>query len=717
MRISETPEASGSILVVDAQADSRAKTEKRFLERGLRVGTAANGQEALYKFMLFKPDLVLLMAQLPGLDGFQACQALRQDPFGRDVPVVMVLDSKSMDSVTKAYNAGATDIVVEPVNWSILIQRTVYLMKAGKAFKRLKASELGFEHAQRIAKIGNWEWDLQAKKMRWSQYLSHIVGVDPDAPKSFDLLLGTVHPDDRAELAGLMKDAFESGKSFSRDHRLTLPNGGTRSVHQEVEVSLDSRGQPMRIRGIIQDISGRIESERKIRYYAYHNSLTGLHNRQSFKENVQNCLELCQGSSKQFAAFFIDMDGLKRINDTFGHQFGDQLIMEVAHRLEALVNGFKLVTNPVEQTLNLAHSGGGMFLLLVYPFEDPFRNHTLAPLIMHELGKPYVLDSRELFITSSMGICVYPKDGSDFDTLVKNGERALHHAKEIGKNSCKFYSSDIESSSAESIRLESDMRKALSNGELSLFFQPKLNIEDRTVQSVEALVRWNHPTLGALEPGDFIPLAEENGLILQIGEWVIREACHINKSWQRLGHSNVSVAVNLSARQFLRQPIVDIIQKALKDAALDPHYFEVEITESVMMKDVEESISILEKLKSMGIKVAIDDFGTGYSSLSYLKRLPIDILKIDKAFIQNLAEDPDNQAITGAILAMCNRLGLKVVAEGVEKRSYLDLLRRYHCDMAQGYLISKPISQEAVPHILEPDYYRFLFEEPAEIVS
>ena len=704
----------GNVLVVDNAPDIRANRVQMLTRCGFTVDSAANGQEALYKFILLRPDLILMAADLPVLDGFRTCAALRQDPNGKDVPVLLMLEV-NVENVSRAYEAGATDVINLPVNWESLAHRASLILRGSKALKRLRRDEEALERAQRIARMGSWEWDLKAKEVVWSPELNRIMGLDRDAAKSFEMMMEVVHPDDKVDVGRLMKDAFQAGRDFSRDHRIRRPNGEIRHVHQQVEVTINSRGEPARLYGIVQDINERVKSLEKIRYMAYYNALSGLPNRQFFKEALREGLMNCEKTSQMMGIYFIDLDSFKKVNDTFGHAYGDLLLLEVARRLQAFVQGLELVTNPEERTLVLAHSGGGRFLMLVYPFDNEAEYHRLAPQILSQLAQPYQIQQRELFVTASMGISVHPYDGDDVDTLLKCGERAIYHAKSVGKNCFQMYSSELHRGSMEKLNLEVDLRKALARGELELYFQPKLDLAVAQITGVEALIRWNHPKWGMLGPDKFIPLAEENGLILPIGEWVIRRACVVNKSWQKPGYPTISVAVNLSARQFLQQPIVAVIRQALADSGLAASSLEVEVTESLMMKNVDESIGILSNLKDMGIKVAIDDFGTGYSSLSYLKRLPIDVIKIDKAFVHNLDTDQENQAITASILALCSRLGLKVVAEGVEHRACLSMLEKMNCDIAQGYLIGRPLKAEDVPPLLGPDFYRTLvnYQEPA----
>jgi len=649
-------EITGTILVADGNTESRNYAVKHLSQSGFEVESAVNGQEALYKFVLSRPDLVLVDEALPGLDGFRVCEAIRRDPHGHDVPIILVLREQDGRAIARGFRVGATDFITRPVNWLLLSLRKKYILRAHTALRQLKKSEAGLDFAQRLARMGSWTWDPRKRELQWSDQLARLLHLDGEP--SFDRLLSVVHDDDKAELAHLFQIAFQSGDGFSIDHRIDL--GGERDemhVHQEVEVILDSGGAPVQIRGVVQDITHRIRADRKIRYLAYYNSLTGLPNRQFFSDHLARYLELAQVEQTNGAVLFIDIDSLKRVNDTFGHQFGDLLINAVAKRLEALTAGFRLATNPDEQTTVLAHSGGGLFLMMVYPYPGEGGLIRLAQRIISELSKPYRLEERELFITASIGCISFPEHGREVGVIIRNGERAMFHAKREGRNTYQIYTPELRGGSPEILSLESDLRRAVERGQLVVHYQPKLHIPTGRIRGVEALLRWQHPEKGMVSPARFIPLAEENGLILSIGAWVLDRACHEIRRLHDAGLPS-SVAVNLSGRQFLRQ------------------------------------------LKDRGIRVSVDDFGTGYSSLSYLKRFPIDVLKIDGAFVRNIEDDQDNQAITSAILAMCHRLSLEAVAECVETEAQLALLRELHCDYAQGYLIGRPMPLEELTELL-----------------
>lgn len=364
-----------------------------------------------------------------------------------------------------------------------------------------------------------------------------------------------------------------------------------------------------------------------------------------------------------------------------GHSAGDVLLQQVSERLTSVLRG----------TDTVARHGGDEFILIIGAGDDTELNVNVIQRIMDALAEPILVNSQEFFVTSSLGISVYPDDGTESESLIKHADVAMYRAKELGRNNYQFYSADLNHKALDRLKLEKDLRLALERDEFTLHYQPQISLDDGTLGGMEALIRWNHPTLGAISPGRFISLAEETGLIVPIGYWVIRSACQQNKLWQKAGFPRVRVAVNMSARQFAEKNLVDTIVDILATTELDPQYLEIEITEGMVMQNVEYAIGVLSALKKIGIHVSIDDFGTGYSSLAYLKRFPIDMLKIDQSFVRDIADDADDAAIVRAIISLSHSLRLKVIAEGVENEVQLDFLRANHCDQVQGYYFSKPL--------------------------
>ena len=423
---------------------------------------------------------------------------------------------------------------------------------------------------------------------------------------------------------------------------------------------------------------------------AYYDTLTSLPNRTLFEDRLTQAVALAQRADKRVAVLFIALDQLKKVNDTLGHRAGDQLMQQVAGRLRDCVT----------ESDTVARFGGDQFVLMLPEIETTQDALDVIASIQEALNPSFRLDRQELFATASVGISFFPDDGKETSSLVKNAGAALYRAKKAGGNEYRFYTADMHAKAAKRFELETSLRQAIDNHELLLHYQPRVAIDSLEIVGVEALVRWQHPQLGLVPPGDFIPLAEETGLILPIGEWVLREACRQNRAWQDKGFACMRVGVNISARQFQQQHLAETVMRILEETDLGPECLELELTESSIMSNAEATIVVLTKLQTKGIAISVDDFGTGFSSLSYLKRLPIDSLKVDQSFVRDLATDPDDDALVMAIVSLAHTLRLRVVAEGVETAEQLRFLRLLRCDEIQGYLISKPLPVEGIERLL-----------------
>jgi diguanylate cyclase (GGDEF)-like protein len=436
---------------------------------------------------------------------------------------------------------------------------------------------------------------------------------------------------------------------------------------------------------IVRDITERKRTEERVFRLAYHDILTGLLNRNSFKEHLAQALAQAQRHGRYVATLFLDLDRFKRINDTFGYKVGDLLLQSVAERIR---EGVRKSDKPARHVDSVSRLGGDEFTILLPEISHVQDSAKVAKRILESVSRPIIVAGHEIFITGSIGITVYPMDGEDPDTLLKNADAAMYSAKEQGRNNYQFYSEAMNASSLKRLSLENALRKALDRQEFLLHYQPQVHINSGKIVGMEALLRWQHPEIGTVPPGDFIPLAEETGLIVPIGEWVLNTACIYNMALQKLGLPPIRVAVNISSLQFRPERLVETITRALKVSGLDARWLEIELTESAVMKNMEESSGILHELKLMGLRVAIDDFGTGYSSLAYLKRFPLDVIKIDRSFIRDIPGDRDNEAIAAAIIAMAQSLNLDVIAEGVETEDQFSFLRDHACGAVQGFMFS-----------------------------
>ncbi len=451
-----------------------------------------------------------------------------------------------------------------------------------------------------------------------------------------------------------------------------------------------------------REITQREQAEERIRYLAYYDALTGLPNRQFFKERLRQAMHQADRDGRMVGMLLLDLDAFKEVNDTLGHGVGDLLLQSVGERLANCVRTVDSVSRPGGDNPPEAVSrfGGDEFTVLLQNVRNVHEVANVAERILKALEDPFVLEGHELFIGASIGISLYPSDSQEADGLLRCADMAMYRAKERGKNNHQCFTESMNADVVKRITLANALRKALKREEFVLYYQPQLETRTRRVVGVEALIRWQNPELGMVPPGEFIEVAEQTGLIVPIGDWVLRSACHQNKRWQAAGLPAVRVAVNVSGVQFKRQRLTEGVAAALRESGLDPQYLELEITESAMMEDEEEAAQTLRELKEMGLRVALDDFGTGYSPLSYIKRFPVDTVKIDRSFIGEIDSDPDAQAIATAIIAMARALNLKVVAEGVETAEQERTLREQGCDEVQGYLYSPPVPPDEIPAFL-----------------
>ncbi|AJY75726.1 bifunctional diguanylate cyclase/phosphodiesterase [Paenibacillus beijingensis] len=440
---------------------------------------------------------------------------------------------------------------------------------------------------------------------------------------------------------------------------------------------------------IIRDITERKKAEQQINQMVYLDPLTGLPNRHLLNDRLTQALDQASENKMNIGIMFIDLDRFKYINDTLGHTVGDRLLIEVAKRVQACIS----------KADTLARQGGDEFIVLL-PNTNSDEVTKKAKKILGQFSHSIVLDETEMFVTPSIGISLYPSDGRDIETLIKNADTAMYRVKENGKNNFQFYTPDMNDAVTRKMQLEIGLRKGLERGEFNVCYQPQVDVTTGKVIGMEALIRWQHPELGNVSPADFIPIAEETGLIIPIGEWVLREACRQNKRWQDAGYTPLRMAVNISSRQFQQSNLVEVVRKALKESDLDPQYLELELTESII-QDSKYAISTMHQLKAMGIHLSIDDFGTGYSSLSYLKLFPIDSLKIDQSFTRNIHTNLKDAALVQTIISMAHNLDLKVIAEGVETKDQLDFLQLRKCNEAQGFFFSRPVSAEQLSDILQ----------------
>ena len=525
--------------------------------------------------------------------------------------------------------------------------------------------------------------DLEGKLTSWNPAAATMYGRSPE--QVLGRKLDLIRPDDIAQTEELLRRAMAGEKTIGAELTRRLQDGPELELSINLVPLIDDSGKVYGVLSMASDIGERKANERKVAFLAYHDALTGLPNRLLLEDRLMRALAQADRAKVKVALLFLDLDNFKRINDTLGHAVGDLLLREVAKRLRECVR----------DTDTVSRQGGDEFVLVLGELTDNDAALPVITKLLQRLEEPFFADGNELSTSASIGVALYPDDGRDFDSLSKKADLAMYRAKEAGRNTYRFFDEAMNVEAQEHLLLRNGLRRALERQELVLHYQPQVDLYTHQVIGAEALIRWNHPELGMVSPGRFIPVAEDSGLIVPIGEWVIAEACRQAVAWQRQGLPALLMAVNLSAVQFKRGNVEDTVTQALAASGLAPHLLELELTESILIQNVEQVLATLKRIKALGVQLSIDDFGTGYSSLSYLKRFDIDKLKIDQSFIRDLATDPDDAAIVNAIIQMAHSLGLRTIAEGVETADMLSRLQGFGCDEAQGYYLARPMPADA----------------------
>ncbi len=698
----ENAATNGRVLIVDDDDMVRLLTRQALEELNLDIKEASNGIECLQHFQHAQFDLILLDLKMPEMDGFEVCAQLRQMPGGKDTAILVITGLDDHRSIHRAYELGATDFITKPINWPILVQRIRYILRAQKNLFALRESEFTLSEAQRLAKLGNWDWNILDGSTRWSEEARRILGRT--GHHSFEDFIAAVHPDDRKAVNDAFGNALKKGGSYSIEHRILRPDGSERIVTSQGMVVLDELGKPVRFHNVIQDITSRKQAEEQIHRLSYYNERTGLPNRNLFTEQTNRAISIAQDRDQEVSLILLNLDRFKRINDSLGHTIGDDLLKYLAQRISDAVHDSGLVKNHLAQengSYFLAHVNGDEFLITLRGAPNSTRIANFTRALLKQLSKPIKLNGREIYITASAGIAIYPSDSRNLSELLKNADIALSHAKKAGGNCFRFYATKMNSRALERLSLESRLNRALEKNELKVFYQPQIELATGKMVGMEALLRWQLPDGSIVSPAEFIPLAEETGLIVPIGAWVLSTACNQLASWKNEGYQPVQIAVNLSPRQFSDKRLVETVRSALRLGSIQPDFIELELTESTIMQDADAARRILQKLKSLGIKLAIDDFGTGYSSMNYLKYFPLDSIKIDRSFIRDLDVDQCNIAIVKAIIALSHGLGLTTICEGVETEQQQQLLKELGSDQIQGFLISRPVPADQIVTFLD----------------
>ena len=688
------------VLVVDDDPAHRALLAGYLARAGFKIRQAQDGAAAIATLREWPADLVITDALMPTMDGYTLCGQLRAQPATRNLPVVIVTGQQEERAVRRAFEAGATCFSTKPLNLFDLSHSLRFILRATRTANELREKGELLGSAERLARLGYWRWRVDDQELEISDTLASLCGHAQGNRVSLETCLGHTHPEDRDRVHASILDTAASGQDHTIEFRLRAPaEEGWIQVQQHLRFFVDPEGKGYLL-GTIQDISDLKQAEDRVRRLAFYDELTGLASRTHFYHHLADSIRVASRRRESFALIYLDLDGFKDINDSLGHDQGDLLLREVARRLRSVLRDADFA----------ARLGGDEFCIVTGPIADGLDLGEVARRCLDTLHAPLRLRTHEIRPRASIGIALYPHDGTDPEALVRAGDTAMYAAKDRGRHRYAFYDSAMTRAAERRMQLETALRLALDRGEFRLDYQPQVALADGRLQGVEALIRWQRPGHGLVPPEQFIPLAEHIGLMSRIGEWVLETACWQILAWDEMGAGPLEVAVNVSPTQLQHRDFVVTVGRILERTGLAPERLELEITEG-LTRDPEEYFQVCDRIRALGVRVAIDDFGTGYSSLSVLKDTPVDVLKVDRAFVRDLCSDPQAAVLLGTILGMARALGFEVVAEGVETLEQLEVLRGLNCPLVQGWFFSPPLPADAIPELVArgfPPPSRFL---------
>lgn len=680
------------VLVVEDDEAARYMIREALEQNNFEVEEAHNGLVGIKNFKNRIPDIILSDVMMPHMDGFEFCAKIREEPAGAHVPILIMTALDDYESITQAYQAGATDFITKPINYLLLSHRLQYMLRAKRTADEFRISENRLANAQRLARIGHWELNMNSGQMHCSDALRDLLEIDQSTPlDNMDEFIRYIVDSDRDQYVNQFVESRKKKEGFTIEQRLTTGSGALIHVLNFAEYRLNPLNGEDILSGAIQDITRHKRVEQQVQSLSFYDKLTGLPNRQYFMRNLRQAIYLASRKSRGLAVLVLNLDRFERINNSLGYDTGDKVLLTVKQRLQDCIRKCDLVAQGEDGTNGaLAHLGGDDFVVMITEPTSAEDSAVVARRITEALSTPIILGDNEVTITTSIGISIFPDDGHSEEVLMNNASTALQNAKSEGRNRFKYYKKEMNIRAFEKLSLEASLRRALEENQFELFYQPKMSLKNGNVFGAEALIRWCHPDLGMVSPAEFIPVAESSGLIIPIGEWVIAEAIQQLEKWQENGINLQNLSINLSARHVHDKNLLGLITDAFRRHAVNPALFEIEVTESMVMDNVDSVIPILKKLQATGLSISIDDFGTGYSSLAYLKKLPINTIKIDQSFVRELHTNEEDIVIVDAIIALSKSMKLKVVAEGVEIAEQAEILSGKGCDIGQGYFYSRP---------------------------
>jgi diguanylate cyclase (GGDEF)-like protein/PAS domain S-box-containing protein len=714
----------GEVLIVEDTPASLKLLSDLLTEAGYYVRQAPNGELALWTAQSRPPELILLDIRMPGIDGFEVCRRLKASPELSQVPVIFLSAQHDTDDKVRGFALGGVDFIAKPFQAEEILARTDAHVRLGRAQKALAEERAHLEQrvTERTAELAQLAQSLEKEieqRRANEEFLrlasrvfeatldaivvtdrgGDIVATNPaftkisgyTAEEVIGRSVGLLHAGEQDAAAfQMLSQSLQNTGHWSGEILARRKNGDTYPGLLSVSMVRDTEGHAQNFVVVFMDITERKAEQHLIDFLSYHDALTGLPNRLLARQRFEQLHAAARREGKCVAVMCLDLDRFKSINDSYGPQVGDKALQVVA----------RFLTETVREGDTVTRQGGDEFQIILQ--DDPQFDDTLAlaQKILAGLRKELVIDGQQISLTSSIGIAVSPTDGGSLDELVRNADTALFRAKEIGRDNYAFFTERMDAEIRDKLAIQGQLRGAIARDEFEVHYQPQMCLKTGIMLGAEALLRWDNAVLGKVPPNRFIPLAEEYGLVNAIGEWVLESVCAQIKVWHDQGLGDIKVSVNLSAGQFANDSTVPYVESTLRKFGIAPEYLGLEITEGTVMGDPNKAVAALRRLKDIGVNISLDDFGTGYSSLSYLKRFPIDVLKIDKSFVDDVTTNANDAAIALSVISLAHNLNMRVIAEGVETREQVAFLTARGCDEMQGYYFSRPIGAEAFTALL-----------------
>ena len=688
-------------LIADDDAGIQLTLSALLEQKGYVVTAVGNGVEAVAALSGNEFSIVLLDIRMPQMDGFEACTSIRELENGKNVPILMLTGQDDNESIEKSFEVGATDFVAKPINFALMGFRIDYLVRASNVAEELRNAQQRSSHAQRIANLGHIEWNMAKEIVHCSKGVREILSLPEQAKfNHFAHFLDCVHPDDKDKVESAVGLSLVNGDALNLEHRVVRPDGSVRFVVQISERRL-REDISNRIVVTLQDITDRIDSEKRMHALAYYDELTGLPNRNLLIQHLDRVLKSAMRYKATTAVIVFGVDKFDKVVESLDHDSVENLIKMIAERVkdtcrESDLLSRRSVGDPSEEDARYQQLAAKLrndeYVIVLSEVSAPHAVSVFLQRLMEQFKQVFQLSGKDVYLTTTAGVSLAPFDGDSTNQLIKYAEIAKGATDNEDPGNFRYFKQELNDQVTRNFSLAHDLRKALEKGALEVHYQPKISLLDDTLVGVEALCRWNHPTLGPISPVEFIEIAEEEGLIVELGSWVLKTACNQLLEWKAEFDYDINVSVNISPKQLLDEQAMKQIVEYVSNSPIRNQFVEFELTESTLLANFETSLKVLNQFVKMGCGLAIDDFGTGYSSLSYLGRLPAKNLKIDQSFTRLIDSNKQYTAIVSGIIKLAHSLGMSVVAEGVETAVQRAILTQEQCDEIQGGLVSMPLS-------------------------